>query len=266
MDRRLLGKTALVFGGGSCAPGWGNGKAASVLLARAGAKVAVVDIHKAAAEETVALILEEGGNAIALGGDITRRDQIDRAVLTCREALGEIDVLLNNVGVVTGGGLEDLTAERWQAAFDVNVTGFFHTCQAVMPAMRKRKSGAVVNIGSIGGARQIGIDYPAYAAAKAALVQLTRSLAVEYAPHGVRVNAVIPGLIDTPLVTASLARLYDGVEISRIIAKRHAQVPMGHMGDAWDVAEAVVFLASDAAKYITGADIPVDGGLSCTTR
>ncbi len=266
MDQRLLGKTVLVFGGGCCAPGWGNGKATSVLLARAGAKVVVVDINKIAADETASLIEEEGGEVIALTADITKRDQVDIAVSTARGSLGEIDVLVNNVGMVIGGGLERLDVEDWHSAFKTNVTGFFHSCQAVMPAMRKRKSGSVINIGSVSGARQMGIDYPAYAAAKAAVAQFTRSLAVEYAPHHVRVNAVVPGLIHTPLVEASLARLYDGAEINRILETRNAQVPMGHMGDAWDVAEAVLYLASDGAKYVTGIELVVDGGLSCTTR
>ena len=173
---------------------------------------------------------------------------------------GGIDVLHNNVGVTVLGTPVDLSYEQWQRAFRLNVDGVFLACKHVLPAMVERGRGAIVNVSSIAGMRHVGYPYPAYMSAKAAVNQLTVSLALTYAPHGIRVNAVAPGFIDTPLVRRQLASQADSVD--ELLAARHAQSPTGRMGTPWDVANASLFLASDDAAYVNGVCLPVDGGLS----
>jgi NAD(P)-dependent dehydrogenase (short-subunit alcohol dehydrogenase family) len=261
MGRRLTDRVALVFGAGSSGPGWGNGKAAAVLYAREGARVAAVDIEPAAAEETCGIITAEGGEALALAADATRGEAVAAAVARTVARFGRIDVLHNNVGATEMGDPVALSEERWQAALDVNLTGAFLACKHVLPIMLRQGKGAIVNVSSIA-AERIG-TYPhfVYAAAKAGQNQFTRALAVQYAAHGIRANAVMPGLIDTPLIYRQILGQHG--DAAAMIAERSRRAPMGRMGDAWDVARAALFLASDEAGYITGACLPVDGGLSC---
>jgi NAD(P)-dependent dehydrogenase (short-subunit alcohol dehydrogenase family) len=258
---KLKGRVALVFGAGSSGPGWGNGKAAAVLYAREGARVIAVDINIAAAEETAGIIASEGGTALALAADVTSGDDVAGVVAEAADWFGTIDVLHNNVGITDMGALEGVTEERWHKVMDVNLTSVFLTCRAVIPVMIRQKRGAIVNISSLAGATINRYPYFSYYASKAGLNHFTRALAVQYARQGIRANVVMPGLMDTPLIHAQIAGQYG--DHDAMMKARHAGNPMGRMGDAWDVARAAVFLASDDAAYITGVCLPVDGGLSC---
>lgn len=266
MAERLKGKAALVLGAGSVGQGVGNGRAIAALFAREGARVAGVDLRQAAAEETARLIASEGGTMLALQADVTREADLRRAVHATLEAFGGIDILVNNVGGSIPGDAEAISAEDWRGQFEFNLHYVHASTRLVAPLMVQRGGGAIVNISSIAGLRHLGNELAAYAAAKAGLQQFSRVAAVRYAPHGVRVNTVIPGLMNTPLVAERLAKSQSGGDAAALIAKRNARTPTGRMGDAWDVAWAVVYLASDEAKFVTGAELVVDGGLTATIR
>ena len=264
MADRLSGRVALVVGAGSSAPGWGIGKATAVLYAREGASIFACDVNAAAAEETVELIRSEGGVAEAFTADVSDGAQVAALVHACVERFGSVDVLQNSVGVVTLGGPAELIEDAWDRCHAINVRSFFLTTKHVLPHMERQGRGAIVNVSSVGSIRWTGISYLAYATSKAAVNQLTQSVALEYAARGIRCNAVLPGLIDTPLVQASLAGAYDG-DPETVRATRDASSPTGRMGDAWDVARASLFLASDESSYVNGHLLVVDGGLSCAT-
>ena len=261
MSERLQDKVAIVFGAGSIGPGWGNGKATAVLFARHGAHVVCVDIHPAAAAETVAIIQAEGGAATPATCDVTRSDTIAAVVAAAIARHGRIDVLHNNVGYAQMGGPIDLDEADWHRAMDLNVTGCFLTCKHVLPHMLARRAGAIVNVSSIAAIRYTGYPYAAYYAAKAAVNNLTMGIALQHAKDGIRANAIMPGLMDTPLIHQQISGQYRSPE--DMVAARDAACPTGKMGTAWDVANAALFLASDEAAYITGVSLPVDGGLSC---
>ena len=198
---RLAGKVALVIGGGSIGPGWGNGKAAAVLYAREGAKVAVVDWREAAAQETVDIIRAAGGEAIALSGDMTNEADVARVVATRCEAFGRIDVLHNNVGGSgTGKSLANITVDDWNQTLARNLTTAMLTCRAVVPHMERAGGGSIVNISSISSIRHLGTPTAVYSAAKGALNELTKNIAVECARKQIRANCVLPGYIDTPFI------------------------------------------------------------------
>ena len=264
MSGRLDGKTALVVGAGSVGPGWGNGKAAAVLFAREGASVLCADINGEAAEETADIIRSEGGQARAMAADITKADQVEAMVKACMNSFGAIHVLDNNVGVAEVGGVVDLPEADWDRVFAVNLKGAFLTMKHVIPIMVDQGGGSIINISSIAAIRYTGVPYSTYYATKAALNHLTRTTAVQYAAEKVRVNAVLPGLMMTPMVekSAGLASSYADGDVEEMWRIRDAQVPMGHMGDAWDVAQAVLYLASDESKYVTGIELVVDGGIT----
>ncbi|WP_230531512.1 SDR family NAD(P)-dependent oxidoreductase [Microvirga roseola] len=261
MAERLRGKTAIVFGAGSSGPGLGNGKAAAVAFAREGARVACIDLARDAAEETAGIIRGEGGEAIALSADVTDAASTESAVSSVVEAFGRIDILHNNVGVTHMGGPVELSEEQFAAAVDLNLGSVYRTAKAVIPHMLRQGGGAIVNISSLAAIRWTGYPYFAYYATKAAVNQATVALAMQYARQGIRANCIMPGLIDTPLIYKQISGQYASVE--EMVAARNAAVPMGHMGTAWDVANAAVFLASDEARFITGVCLPVDGGQSC---
>ena len=181
---KLAGRTALVFGAGSAGPGWGNGKAAAVLYAREGARVVAVDLNEAAAAETQAIITDEGGTAIALAGNVTRAGDIDAVIARTLAEFGRIDVLHNNVGITDMGGLDEITEERWKRVMDINLTGVFLTCKAVVPVMLRQGGGAIINISSIAGSVINRYPYFSYYASKAGLNHFTRALAVQYRPPG----------------------------------------------------------------------------------
>tara|TARA_B100000315_G_C14436677_1_gene522750 strand:+ start:52 stop:843 length:792 start_codon:yes stop_codon:yes gene_type:complete len=262
MTGRLNDKVALVTGAGSIAPGWGNGKATAVLFAREGAKVLLVDINADAAGETKAIIDGEGGEAIVCVADVADEAACAAMVQACLDAYGRIDVLHNNVGIVEPGGPEQIAEANWDRLIDINVKSMYLTCRAALPHMVARGGGAIVNLSSIASFYSLGYPCVSYAASKGAINALTRNIAVQYAPKGIRCNAILPGLMNTPLVMASVAQAYDDVD--KIVAERDALCPLGHMGDAWDTAHAALFLASDDARYITGIELVVDGGITLT--
>jgi NAD(P)-dependent dehydrogenase (short-subunit alcohol dehydrogenase family) len=261
----LKGKIAIVTGAGSIGAGWGNGKAISVLFARQGATVLCVDIDGQAAAETQRLIAGEGGAAVALVGDVTDAAQVRDLVADAASRFGRIDVLVNNAGRSEPGGPVELDQETWDAQMALNLKSAFLTCKETLPIMERQGGGAVVNISSVAGLRYIGKPQVAYAAGKAALMQFTKTTAILYAAKGIRLNCVVPGLMSTPLVRR-LADKYAGGDFDGFVAHRNRQVPMGHMGDAWDVAHAALFLASEEAKYVTATELVVDGGLTAATR
>lgn len=264
MGQRMQGKTALVFGAGSSGPGWSNGRAAAALYAREGAHVFAVDLRAESAEETRRIILDEGGRCTALAANVTDSAQILAAVRAMQAEAGRIDVLHNNVGITEMGDPIEASEDSWHRVMDTNLTGVFLTCKHVLPVMLAQGGGSIVNISSLASIQVNTYPYTSYYAAKAGLNHLTRALAVRYAPDNIRVNAVLPGVMDTPLIYTQIAGQFEDVEEMR--RRRNAASPMGRMGDAWDVAHAALFLASDEAKYITGVCLPVDGGKSCAGR
>lgn len=261
MPDRLKNKVAIVFGAGSVGPGWGNGKATAVLFARNGARVVCVDINRAAADETAGIILGEGGQASAHACDVTDSRAVAELVGDVIGSNGQIDVLHNNVGYAAMGGPIELDEAAWRRSFDLNVTSCFITCKHVLPHMLAHRSGAIVNVSSVAAIRYTGYPYAAYYAAKAAVNNFTMGLALQYAREGIRVNAIMPGLMNTPLIHQQISGQY--ADAAEMVAARDAACPTGRMGTAWDVAHAALFLASDEAAYITGVSLPVDGGLSC---
>lgn len=263
MPGRLAGKIAIVFGAGSSGPGWGNGKAAAVAYAREGAGVACIDLSEAAARETAAIIADEGGRALALAADVTDLASVEACVATAAGHFGRLDILHNNVGVTHMGGPVELSEDAFRASLDLNLGSVYRCAKAVIPHLLAGGGGAIVNISSLAAIRWTGYPYFAYYATKAAVNQATVALAMQYARQGIRANCIMPGLIDTPLIYRQISSQYASVEA--MVAARDAQVPMGRMGTAWDVANAAVFLASDEAKFITGICLPVDGGQSCMT-
>ena len=264
MADRLKGKAALVVGAGSIGPGWGNGKATAVAFAREGARVFCADINKAAAEETVGIIRSEGGEALAHCADVSRAADVAAMVEACAEAYGRIDVLDNNVGIAEIGGVVEVSEDAWDRVFAVNLKSAYLTMKHVIPLMDRQGGGSIINISSIASIRYTGVPYATYYATKAALNHLTRTTAVEYAKRRIRVNAILPGLMKTPMVeqSAGLAASYAGGDIEEMWRVRDRQVPLGFGGDAWDVAWAAVYLASDESRYVTGIELVVDGGLT----
>jgi NAD(P)-dependent dehydrogenase (short-subunit alcohol dehydrogenase family) len=184
-------------------------------------------------------------------------------VAACMAAFGRIDVLVNNVGIARTGGIAATEEADWDLVTEVNQKSVYLTCKHVVPIMERHGGGAIVNIASIAAHRWTGISYASYYATKGAVVSLSRAIALEYARRGIRCNSVSPGLMDTPMVRYGLTGAYgqDG-DVDNLIRVRTAQCPMGHMGTGWDTAHAVLFLASDEARYITGIDLVVDGGLT----
>ena len=260
---RLKSQVAMVTGAGSIGPGWGNGKAVAVLFAREGAKVLAVDINPAAVEETRQIILDEGGQCVTCQGDVSKADDVEAMVSQCVETYGAVDILHNNVGIVETGGPVEATEQAWDRSMEVNLKSMFLTCKYVLPHMEEKGRGAIVNISSITGIRWLGVAYISYSTTKAAIIQFTQSVAMQYVAKGIRCNCILPGLMNTPMVHHSLADAYADGDVQKMVDIRDRQCPTGKMGDAWDVAYAALFLASDEAKYITGTQLVVDGGLTC---
>ena len=257
---RLADRVALVFGAGSVGPGWGNGKASAVAYARAGARVVCVDINRSAAEETVGIIRGEGGKAEALACDVTKLMEVEDVVARTTALFGPVDILHNNVGHAKMGGPPDLSEDEWRREMDLNVTGMFLACKVVIPTMVSRGKGVITNISSSAGIRYVGYPYTSYYAAKGAVNQFTVGVALQYARDGIRCNAILPGLMDTPLIYQQITVQYASPD--DMVKARHEATPMGRMGTGWDVANAAVFLASDEASYINAVCLPVDGGFT----
>jgi NAD(P)-dependent dehydrogenase (short-subunit alcohol dehydrogenase family) len=259
---RLAGKIALVTGAGSVGPGWGNGRAIAVRFAEEGARVFAVESSLDRMEETVARVREGGGSLQVGHCDVTDAASVAAAVADCLGAFGRIDVLVNNVGGSAPGGPVEMSEAVWDAQIDVNLKSVFLMLKEVLPVMQRQSSGAVVNIASTSALRWTGSAQVAYAATKAAVIQLSRVVAVQYAARGIRVNCVVPGQLHTPMVEARLAGQRAGGDVERLLAERRGRIPLPFMGDGRDTANAALFLASDEARFVTGTEIVVDGGMT----
>ncbi len=236
-----------------------------MLYAREGAKVFAVDCNLAAAEETKGIIEHEGGKCTAHKADVSNSQETKGMVERCIEIYGRIDILHNNVGILELGGPVEISEENWDRLIDVNVKSMFLTCKYCIPYMENQGGGAIVNISSIASIRHPGYPSVSYCASKGAVNQLTQNIAIQYAAKKIRANCVLPGLIDTPMVHEGLKRLYGDEGVEELTKRRDNMSPMKKQGDAWDVAYASLFLASNEAKYITGIQLIVDGGSSCKT-
>jgi len=257
---RLKDKVAIVTGAGQT-PGdtIGNGRATAILFAREGARVMLVDHRADSAQETQSMIAAEGGEARTFEADVTREEDCRAMAAACVEAFGRIDVLHNNVGIGRGdAGATHLELAVWKEIIEVNLTTMFLTCKHVLPQMRRQQAGSIVNISSLASIASTGML--AYKVSKAGVNALTQQIAIGSARHGVRCNAILPGLMNTPMAIEGFAEA-TGTSKDDLIRARDAMVPLrAQQGTAWDVAYAALFLASDEAKFITGVLLSVDGG------
>jgi len=262
MTLRLQDKVAIVTGAGAVGPGWGNGRSTAMRFAEEGAKLFAVDRDAERLRETVERVKKAGGAIAAHLCDVTRAGDVAAMVEACLKAYGRIDVLVNNVGGSAPGGPVEMSEEVWDAQVDFNLKSVFLACKHVLPVMEKHGGGAIVNIASTSGLRFTGNAQVAYAATKAAVIQFSRVVAVQYAARGIRVNTVVPGQLHTPMVEARLAKQRAGGDVEALLAQRRKRIPLAVEGDGRDTANAALFLASDEARFITGTEIVVDGGMT----
>ncbi len=259
---RLENKVAIVTGAGSVGPGWGNGRAIAWRFAAEGARVFAVDMNPDALDETVARVREVNGAIRTWSADVTSSDAVRDMVRACEEAFGRVDILVNNVGGSRKGGPVNLDEETWDRQLDFNLKSVFLGCKHVIPVMEKQGAGSIVNISSTSGIRWTGSAQVGYASAKAGIIQLSRVVAVEYAKRNIRCNTVVPGQMHTPMVETRLAGQRAGGDVEALLAQRQSRIPLPFMGDGTDTANAALFLASDEARFITGTELIVDGGMS----
>jgi NAD(P)-dependent dehydrogenase (short-subunit alcohol dehydrogenase family) len=262
MTGRLQGKVAIVSGAGCVGPGWGNGRAMAVIFAQEGAKVFAADKNLDAMTETLARVREAGGEIEAHECDATDSAQVEKLMAVCQARFGRIDVLVNNVGGSAAGGVGEMTEQSWDAQMDHNLKTVFLGCKHVIPVMSAQGGGAIVNMASASGIRWSGSAQVGYAASKAGVIQLSRVTAVQYAAKGIRVNTVVPGQLHTPMVEVRLAKQRAGGDVESLLKERVSRIPLGFMGDGRDTAYAALYLASDEARFVTGAEIVVDGGMT----
>lgn len=258
----LSGRVVAVAGGGSVAPGWSIGRAACLTYARLGASVCVLDRDLGSAEETVCLITKEGGQARAYQVDMAEEEAVDTVFERLIAEHRRIDVLHHNVGIGKTGGPLDTSLQDWDRINAVNVRSLLTSTRKVIPTMLEQGSGSIIAVSSVAGLRYIGYPHLAYSVTKAAVIQFTRMLAQQYAAQGIRANTVVPGLIDTPRIATTVAKMFDEDSLDAARQARASQVPMRRMGSPWEVANACAFLASDASSYITGTELVVDGGIT----
>ncbi len=261
MNKRFDGRVAIVTGAGSVGPGWGNGRATAIAFAEDGASVFAVDHKRDRIVETIERAGVLGRAITPYVCDVTASAEVAAMVAACKTQFGRIDVLVNIVGGSAPGGAVEMSEAVWDSQIDLNLKSVFLTCKHVLPHMIAGKAGAIVNIASTSGLRFTGANQIAYAATKAGVIQLSRVMAVQHAPDGIRINTVVPGQLHTPMVEARLARQRTGGDVEALLAARQKRIPLGFMGDGRDTARAVLFLASDDARFITGTELTVDGGM-----
>ena len=260
----LDGKTAIVTGCGSEGEGWGNGRAIATLLARQGAKVIGTDLNYKAAKNTQDFILKENNKCEIHEVNMSNKKDVESFFKNVTKQHEKINILVNNVGRSEPGDPEVMDYDVWREQFSTNLDTAFFAIKQIIPTMKKIGGGSIVNISSVAGMRYVGKPQVGYSASKAALMQMTKTTAIIHAENKIRLNCVVPGLMHTPLVER-LANKYADGKYDEFVKTRNNQVPMKKMGSSFDVANAVLFLASDEAKYITGTEIVVDGGLTATT-
>ena len=259
---RLEGKVAIVTGAGSVGTGWGNGRATAFRFAQEGAKVLALDRDLARLDETLSRVRAIGGVIEPFCGDATDSADCEAMVDACVNTWGRLDVLVNNVGGSAPGGPVEMPEDVFDAQVGLNLKSVFLACKHALRVMVRQGSGAIVNIASTSGIRWTGSAQVAYAATKAGVIQFSRVVAVQYAAKGIRVNTVVPGQLHTPMVEARLARQRAGGDVEALLRQRQARIPLGFMGDGMDTANAALFLASDEARFITGTELIVDGGMT----
>lgn len=262
MSGRLAGKVAIVTGAGSVGAGWGNGRATAVRFAEEGALVLAADIDADRLQETLARGRAGGGVIEPHACDATDSASVKAMIEACIARFGRLDILVNNVGGSAPGGPVEMSEEVWDAQIDFNLKSVFLGCKHALPLMEAQGSGAIVNLASTSGLRWTGAAQVAYAATKAAVIQLSKVVAVQYAARGIRVNTVVPGQLHTPMVEVRLAGQRAGGDVEALLKARQARIPLGFMGDGTDTANAILFLCSDEARFITGTEIVVDGGMT----
>jgi len=262
---KLSQRVAVVVGAGQTpGPTIGNGRATALLFAREGAKVLAVDHNLSSAQQTVDMIRAEGGEAAAFEADVNDENTLKAMVVECVESWSTLDILHYNVGVSVAGGdapVTEISVEAFDRIMSLNLRGSVLACKHALPVMRKQGRGVIINISST--ASHETYPWVSYKASKSAMVAVTKQLALQNAEFGIRVNAILPGLMNTPMAVNARVEAW-GRSREDVVAERDARVPLGQkMGSAWDVAHAAAFLASDEAKFITGVALPVDGGASC---
>ncbi len=262
MGSRLKEKVAIVTGAGSVGPGWGNGRATAVRFAEEGARVFAVDRDNERLSETISLTKKAEKEIHTHVCDVTDGRAVAGMIEACLRLFKKIDILVNNVGGSAPGGPVEMSEEVWDAQVDHNLKSVFLACKHALPVMERQGSGAIVNIASTSGLRWTGSAQVAYAATKAGVIQLSRVVAAQYAARGIRVNTVVPGQLHTPMVEARLAKQRAGGDVEALLRSRLERIPLGFAGDGRDTANACLFLASDEARFITGAEIVVDGGMT----
>lgn len=255
-------KVAIVTGAGCVGTGWGNGRAMAVRLAEEGAKVLAVDRDQDRLDETLALAGDAASSITTCLCDVTDSASVKAMVEVCLGLYGAPDILINNVGGSAAGGPIQLSEEAWDSQIDINLKSVFLTCKYVLPHMVERKRGAIVNVASTSGLRWTGSAQVAYAASKAGVIHLSRVVAVQHAPDGIRVNTVVPGQLHTPMVEVRLAKQRTGGDVEALLASRIKRIPLGFMGDGRDTASAALYLVSDEARFVTGTELVVDGGMT----
>ncbi|MEY2770457.1 MAG: hypothetical protein RIQ38_876 [Pseudomonadota bacterium] len=260
--RRFEQKVAIVTGAGCVGPGWGNGRAMAVRLAQEGAQVWAVDRDPERIAQTLALAGEHAAALHPYACDVTDSASVARMVQACVDTLGGLDILINNVGGSAAGGPLEMSEAVWDAQIDFNLKSVFLTCKHALPHLKARGGGAIVNMASTSGLRWTGSAQVAYAAAKAGVIQMGKVMAIQHAADHIRVNTVVPGQLHTPMVESRLAGQRAGGDVQALLAQRLARIPLGFMGDGRDSASAALFLASDEARFITGTELVVDGGMT----
>jgi NAD(P)-dependent dehydrogenase (short-subunit alcohol dehydrogenase family) len=258
MTKRLEGKVAIINGGGSSGPGWGNGKCTAITFAREGAKVVVADINRAAAEETAKLITDEGGTALVIEADTTSEAQMNALVARTISEFGKLDILVQIVGISGLLGFLDDTLEEWNRVMTVNLTATMLASRAALRPMIEQKWGRIITVSSINSLRSLGVGKPiAYGVSKAAVAMLTKLMAVEFADKNITCNCIAIGMIDSPMVRGMCGDYAD-----EVAAARDAGSPTGKQGTGWDTAHLAAFLASQEANYVNGLEIAMDGGFT----